>query len=159
VEVISGLVMEWLIWCNELRKREKERRPMLSKVSGVVGAANGSSDSALYRYNGKGIYVGQDGCRRKKIARVSSCFLHLKILKAPFQATWSSGGVAISIVVVTIVVVIVVADLVSKEGGMMQRQKVINGEQKMNRAWEGESYFSFVRWLVRSFVHSFDGVE
>jgi hypothetical protein len=54
---------------------------------------------------------------KKKIARVSPCFLHLKILKVPFWATWSSGGVVISIVVVPIAVVIVV------ERGTMQKTK------------------------------------
>jgi hypothetical protein len=47
----------------------------------------------------------------------------LKILKGPFWATRSSGGVVISIGVVPIVVVIVVADLVSKEEGTMQMAK------------------------------------
>jgi hypothetical protein len=60
---------------------------------------------------------------KKKIARVSPCFLHLKILKEPFWATSGSGGVAISIIVVPIVVVIVVADLVSKGRGAMQKAK------------------------------------
>jgi hypothetical protein len=47
----------------------------------------------------------------------------LKILKEPFWATWSSGGVVISIVVVPIAVAIVVADLESKERGTMQKAK------------------------------------
>jgi hypothetical protein len=47
----------------------------------------------------------------------------LKILKGPFWAAWSSGGAVISIVVVSIAVVIVVANLVSKEGGSMQKAK------------------------------------
>jgi membrane protein insertase Oxa1/YidC/SpoIIIJ len=59
----------------------------------------------------------------KKNSRVSPCFLQLKILKEPFWATWSSGGVGISIVVVVIVVVIVVVDLMSKKGGTMQKAK------------------------------------
>jgi hypothetical protein len=50
-------------------------------------------------------------------------FLHLKILKEPFWATWSSGGVGVSIVVVSIAVVIVVVDLVSKEKKEMQKAK------------------------------------
>jgi heme/copper-type cytochrome/quinol oxidase subunit 4 len=50
-------------------------------------------------------------------------FLHLKILKEPFWATWDSVGVAISIVVAFIVVVIVVGDLVWKEGVAMQKAK------------------------------------
>jgi hypothetical protein len=60
---------------------------------------------------------------KKKIARVSPYFLHLKILKEPFWATWGSVGAVNSIVVVSIVVVIVVADLVSKERGTMQKAK------------------------------------
>jgi hypothetical protein len=56
-----------------------DSRPVLSKVSVVVGAVNGLKGSALYRYNDYGIYYGQDECTRKKIARVSPCFLHLKI--------------------------------------------------------------------------------
>jgi hypothetical protein len=63
------------------------------------------------------------GVHLKKIARVSPCFLHLKILKVFFWATWSSGGVVINVVVVPIAVVIVVADLVPKEGGTMQKVK------------------------------------
>jgi hypothetical protein len=59
----------------------------------------------------------------KKFSRVSPCFLHLKILKEPFWATWSSGGVVNSVVVVFIVVVMVVADLVSKERETMQKAK------------------------------------
>jgi hypothetical protein len=58
---------------------------------------------------------------RKKIARVSHVFYILKFLKVPFLATWSSGGVAISIVVVFIVVVIAVADLMSKKRGTMEK--------------------------------------
>jgi hypothetical protein len=50
--VTTGLVMEWLIYCNELRKREEESRLVLSKVSVVVGDANGSRESALYQYIG-----------------------------------------------------------------------------------------------------------
>jgi hypothetical protein len=57
---------------------------VLSKVSVVVGAEHGSRDSALHQSNDKGIYNGQDECRRKKNSRVSPCFLHLKFLKRAF---------------------------------------------------------------------------
>jgi hypothetical protein len=63
---------------------EEDSRPALSKESVVAGVVDGSRDSALYRYNGKGIYSGQDECRGKKNSRVSPCFLHLKFLKEPF---------------------------------------------------------------------------
>jgi hypothetical protein len=59
--------------------------------------------------------------KEKKNSRVSPCFLHLNILKEPFWATWSSDGVGINVVVVFIVVVIVAANLLSKEGGTMQK--------------------------------------
>jgi hypothetical protein len=50
-------------------------------------------------------------------------FFTFENFQEPFWATWSSGGVVISIVVVSIVVVIDVADLVSKERGAMQKAK------------------------------------
>jgi hypothetical protein len=149
----SGLAMEWLIWCNELTKREDESRPALSKVEGAVDAANGSRDSTLYRYNGQGIYYGQDECTKKKNCEGFPMFFTLKNSKAPFWATWNSGGVVISIVVVFIAVAIVVVDLVSKERGTMQKANVSNGMQKMNLTWEGEiTVRSFARSIVRSFV-------
>jgi hypothetical protein len=43
----------------------KESRPALFKASVVVGAANGLRDHALYRYNGQGIYYGQNKRRKK----------------------------------------------------------------------------------------------
>jgi hypothetical protein len=49
-----------LVYCA--KEKEEESRLVLSKVSVVVGAANGSRNSALYRYTGYGIYYRQDEC-------------------------------------------------------------------------------------------------
>jgi hypothetical protein len=43
----------------------------------------GQGYSALYQYNGWGIYYGQDECRKKKF-KGFPMFLHLKILKRAF---------------------------------------------------------------------------
>jgi membrane protein insertase Oxa1/YidC/SpoIIIJ len=50
-------------------------------------------------------------------------FYEWNFQKQLLWATWSSGGVGISIVVVFIVVIIVIVVLVSKEGGTMQKVK------------------------------------
>jgi hypothetical protein len=58
------------------------------KGSAVVSKGSELRNSALYRYNGYTIYFGKVSApKKKKIARVSPCFLHLKILKEPFWAT------------------------------------------------------------------------
>jgi hypothetical protein len=67
-------------------------------------------------YNGVGVHL-------KKIQGFPHVFYIWKFWKEPFWATWSNGGVVISIVVVPIVVVIVVANLVSKGRGSMQKAK------------------------------------
>jgi hypothetical protein len=71
-----------LIKCHELRKREEGSRPVLSKVSVVVGAGNRSKDSALYRYNRESTMDKMSAPKKK--FKGFPMFLHLKILKRPF---------------------------------------------------------------------------
>jgi uncharacterized membrane protein len=65
--------------------------------------------------------------KKKKLRGFPHVFYIWKFQKSPFWATWSSGGVVISIVVVFVVVfvvvVIVIVDLVSKGRGAMQKAK------------------------------------
>jgi hypothetical protein len=65
--------------------------------------------------------VDKMSAEEKKIQGFSHVFYIWKFWKGPFWATWRSGGVGTRIVVVFIGVVFIVADLVSKEGGTMQK--------------------------------------
>jgi hypothetical protein len=65
---------------------EEESRPVLSKVSVVIGA--GMGQGIVHFIGTMARESTLEMCvHLKKNSRVSPCFLHLKILKEPFWAT------------------------------------------------------------------------